>query len=251
MQTHKFWSTLSLLSMILVGGLLLLGQTGCAPIPAQAQTAQNTGTLPARTITVVGEGTVSIEPDTAQATIGVQVSNRNLSEATSEAQQKMEAILTALQGQGVAAEDIQTTNFNIFVERVVGPDGMPTDELLYHVNNDVQVTVRDLNSIGPVLEAAIGAGANNIYGVSFSIDDPTTAKAQAQEEAVASAATKAQELATLANVQLGEVIRISEINLDRGVIPLMARADAVGGAGPIVPGQLEVLLQLEVVYAMQ
>jgi uncharacterized protein YggE len=249
MRNYKllFIAAVTIMAMF---SLIFLAQPGLNPAPAQAQTEQATNGALSRSITVIGEGIMRIEPDTAQATIGVQITNPNLEEATGEAQQRMEAILTALQGQGVAEQDIQTTNFNIFVERPIGPEGQPTDELLYHVNNDVQVTIRDLSSIGAVLDAAITAGANNIYGVSFSIDDPSAARAQARAEAINNAAAKAQDLAQLAGVQLGDVVRISEI-VNQGVIPLAARAEAMGGAGPIVPGQLEVSVQLEVVYAMQ
>jgi uncharacterized protein YggE len=128
--------------------LLLLVQTGFNVAPAQAQTDQP-GNVLSRTITVVGEGTANIEPDIAQAVVGVQISNRDLEAATSEAQQKMEAILTALQGQGVAEQDIQTANFNIFVERLPGPEGQLTDELLYRVNNDVRVIIRELDNNQP------------------------------------------------------------------------------------------------------
>jgi hypothetical protein len=243
---------MTLISTMLVLSPILLMQSGLIPAPAQAQTGQPSDEVAAQTIAVIGEGKANTQPDIAEATIGVQLTNPNLSEATGAAQQTMEAILTALQSQGIAEQDIQTTNFNIFVERPLGPDGQPTQEPLYHVNNDVQVTIRDLNMIGPVLDAAIEAGANNIYGVNFSVDDPSAARAQAREEALNNAAAQAQDLAELAGVQLGEVVRISEVMPNQGVIPLAAQAGIGGGeAGPIVPGQLEVTVWLEVVYAMQ
>jgi len=249
MRNDKFWFSTIIVSSLLIMSLLLLMQIGFNPAPAQAQTDQPVSNVLSRTITVVGEGTANVEPDIAQAVIGVQISNRDLEAATSEAQQKMEAILMALQGQGVAEQDIQTANFNIFVERLPGPEGQLTDELLYRVNNDVRVIIRELDNISPVLNAAIEAGANNIYGVNFSVDDPSTGRAQAREEAVNNASSKAQDLARLANVQLGEIVRISEITGDR-VIPF-AQAEAFGGGGPIMPGQLEVTVRLEVVYAME
>jgi uncharacterized protein YggE len=249
MRNYKFWFITTVISSIFIMSLMLLIQIGSNPAPVRAQTDQTNDNALLRTITVIGEGTANIEPDIAQAVVGVQISNRDLEEATSEAQQRMEAILTALQDQGVAEQDIQTANFNIFVERLPGPEGQLTDELLYRVNNEVRVIIRDLDNISPVLNAAIEAGANNIYGVNFSIDDPSTGRAQAREDAINNASSKAQDLARLANVQLGEVVRISEI-ISSPIIPF-AQAEALGGGGPIVPGQLEVTVRLEVVYAMQ
>jgi uncharacterized protein YggE len=251
MRTYKFWF-ITLVSLMLVLSLLLLVQLGLLPALAQAQTEPPVAEAFARTMTVVGEGTAEVDPDTAQATIGVQLTNENLEEATSAAQQRMAAVMTALQDQGIAEQDIQTTNFNIFVEQTRGPEGQPTGEMLYHVNNDVQVTIRELSNIGTVLSAAIEAGANNIYGVNFSLTDASMARAQAREEALTKARTQAEDLAQLANVQLGEVVRINEIIDDQGPRPVPVQAEGIGGAGgPITPGQLEVTVRLEVTYAME
>jgi uncharacterized protein YggE len=257
MRSYKFWF-ISLITLILVISPLLLTQTGLIATPAQAQTEPVTTDPLAQTITVVGEGVANVEPDTAQATIGVQVIDPNLSEATNAVQQRMEAVLTALQEQGIAEQDIQTANFNIFVERPFESQPQPqdqqdqaaTDELIYHVNNDVQVTIRDLDNVGTILNAAIEAGANNIYGVNFTISDDSQARAQAREAAINNAATQAEDLASLAGVQLGQVVRIREV-ISGGGQPLPALRVDVGGAAPIEPGQLEVRVQLEVVYAMQ
>lgn len=247
MRSYKFWF-MTLVSSILVVSPLLLIQLGVLPTQAQAQTVPPAD----RTLTVVGEGSAKVEPDTAQATIGVQLTNENLEEATTAARQRMDAVLAALQNQGIAEQDIQTTNFNIFVEQPREPEGQLTGEMLYHVNNDVQVTIRELNNIGSVLDAAIEAGANNIYGVNFSVADTNAARAQAREEALNQATSQAQDLAQLANIQLGEVIRISEVIGGQGPIPFAARAEGMGGSsGPITPGQLEVTVHLEVTYAME
>jgi uncharacterized protein YggE len=244
MRSYKFWF-ITLVSLILVISPLLLTQTGLIAAPAQAQTQPATNDPLANTILVVGEGTANIEPDTAQATIGVQIIDPSLSEATDAAQQRMEAVLAALQAEGIAQEDIQTSNFNIFVERPFEP--LPQDqqgqaatgELIYHVNNDVQVTIRELDNVGTILNAAIEAGANNIYGVNFTISDDTEAMAQARQEAIDNAQAQAQALADLTGVELGEVVRISEVLTNGGGQPLPFRAE-ISGAAPIEPGQLEV-----------
>jgi len=257
MGSYKFWF-ITLVSLMLLISPLFLTQTGLIATPAQAQTQPATDDPLAQTITVEGEGTANIEPDTAEATIGVQIIDPSLSEATNAAQQRMEAVLAALQAQGIAQEDIQTTNFNIFVERPFEPPPQPqdqpdqaaTEELIYHVNNDVRVIIRDLDNVGAILNAAIEAGANNIYGVNFTISDDSEARAQARQEAIDNAAAQAQDLASLAGVQLGQVVRISEI-ISGGGQPLPALRADIGGAAPIEPGQLEVRVQLEVVYAME
>ena len=221
----------------------------------QAQTTQEAMAGLPNTITVVGEGSTQIEPNIAVATIGVQVAEAAVQTASSNAQAIMEAVLAALQEQGIAEEDIQTTGFSIFAEfGPADPAAAQPQAPLYRVSNNVNVTIRDLNQVAAVLDAAIAAGANNIFGVTFSIDDASQAESDARAQAVAKAAAKAQELADLTNLQLGSVLSVSEVIGSQGgyfASPGL-RADSaasMGGGSPIAPGQLNVSVQLEVVYS--
>ncbi len=231
-------------------GIIALGPGNNAV--AQEQPAAPVTTLP-RTITVLGEGTVATQPDVAQIQVGVEVKGDNAQEASAEAAATMDAILAALAKLGVAKKDIQTTGFNIWVEQRMGPDGATTDEVIYHVGNSVSVTVRDLDTVGDVLDATIAAGANSIYGVNFSLDDPGEVMAEARSLAAADALARAEELAGLHGVALGEVVSISEV-IDGMGVPMFESVNASMGlgnaAGPISPGQLEMTARLQVVYAI-
>jgi uncharacterized protein len=212
-----------------------------------------------RSVTVVGEGSVLIEPDIARANIGVEVVQATVQEAVAEAREIMEAVLAALEEAGVAAEDIQTSGYNIWAERNFGGEmGRSSEEQVrYRVSNNVSVTIRDLEGVSTVLDAAIDAGANNVYGVSFSLDDPTTIESEAREKAVENALTKAEELAGLTDTEVGAVISISEVigqggGYFAGNFAAGAR-DGLGGggAGPIAPGQLRLTMQLQITYELQ
>jgi uncharacterized protein YggE len=239
--------------MLLFSGLVF-GLVGFNLPVAEAQAAQ-TGTTISRNITVVGEGKVRVQPDIAQATIGVEVVNSDVKQASSDAAAAMEAILTALKAQGVADNDIQTSYYNIWVERPYNPDGSQSTEAIYHVSNTVQVTIRDLSKVTTTLGAAIEAGANTINSVTFNVADPSELEAQARQEAVDNAKATAEELATLNGVTLGEVISVSEVIVG-GPIPLINAsyaAEGIGGgaAGPLSPGEVEITVQLQVSYAIQ
>ena len=219
---------------------------------AQAEPVAPTTTLP-RTITVLGEGTVTTQPDIAQIQVGVEVKGDNAQDASAEAAATMEAILAGLKDAGVATKDIQTTGYNIFVEQRTGPDGVATDQVIYHVGNSVSVTVRDLDTVGDVLDAAIAAGANNIYGVNFGVDDPDEVMAEARSKAAEDALARAEELAGLHGVALGEVVSISEV-VDGMAVPMYASVNASMGmgnaGGPISPGEMKMTARLQVVYAI-
>jgi hypothetical protein len=238
--------------LVVIGGLVV--SLAGAGLPAADAYAQANVPAAPRTITVVGEGKVRVKPDVAQASIGVEVINGDVKQASADATAVMEKLLEALKAQGVAENDIQTSYFNVWVERPYSPEGTPSTEALYHVSNTVNVTIRDLSKVATTLGAAIEAGANSVNSVTFSVADPSELEIQARQQAIEKALAKAQELAGLNNVTLGEVVSVSE--MAPGAIPLYdaaryAQGVGGGGVGPISPGEVEVSVQLEVAYAIQ
>jgi uncharacterized protein YggE len=241
-------------AIIMVIGTVALGAAGLymSVSPAEASPVYQSESGVSRTITVVGEGKVSTQPDVAQINMGIEVVGSDIKEASSQAEAAMNSLLTALKGQGVAEKDIQTSYYNVWVERPYGQQGGPTGEAIYHVSNSVNVTVRDLNNVANILGQAIEAGANNINSINFSLADPAPLRSEARAQAVAHAEAKAAELAGLNGVQVGEVVRINEAI--GGVAPYEYAAAAGvggGGAGPISPGEVEVTAQLQITYAIQ
>ena len=254
-----------IIGVVALGGLILAGgQFSYLDAPVvEAKSLDAGAAVPVaqaapvaeRTITVVGEGKVRAQPDTAQANIGVEVTNRDIQEATSEATTIMQNVLDALMAQGVAENDIQTSYYNVWVERPYqGPDAPQTDaEPIYHVNNNVMVTIRDLSNVTGILGAAIEAGANTINGVTFSIAEPGELRSEARQAAVDDAVETAQELAAMNGVEVGEVVNVSEVISDGAyyVSEQAAMAQGLGGGGPISPGEVEIQVQLQITYALQ
>jgi uncharacterized protein YggE len=258
MTKIKFWTVAILgVGMLMLAGALL-AQLVLARPSAQAQTRAAVSYEIPRTITVVGEGTVKIKPDIAQANIGVTIKGATVKTASDQAREAMVAVLRALQEQGIPGQDIQTTGFSIWAEeQPFGPERSSSQgEVVYRVSNQVMATIRDLNKVGAVLDAAIEAGANNIHGVSFRIDDPDSPESEAREQAVADALAKAQDLAELHNAGLGDLISVSEVVGGGGgyfaggfaTVPVRGMG---GGGGPVSPGELELSLRLQVAYGIQ
>lgn len=250
-RTTKLFAALSLFALMLVGGLAAgIAQWAIASPVAQAQ-ANTTD----RTITVVGEGTVRIQPDVARANFGVEVISPSVREALDENQATMDAVLTTLQELGIEERDIQTTGFSIFAERY-GPEGpLPPDQVNYRVSNNVTVVIRNLENVGNVIDATVEAGANNIYGIEFRLDDPSTRESEARASAIEDAEAKATELAELTGVSVGPVVSVSEVIASGGYFSSnFAQASQLGlgggGATPISPGELELTMQLQVTYAI-
>jgi len=238
-----------------VGGLAVLALVTAvivSVIPAAfARSGQaSDGSLP-RSVTAVGIGSASAAPDVATAQIGVDTQAASPEEATREHDTRMQTLIDALKAAGIDATDIQTAHYNLYAEQRYRPEtGEPTGEFTYRVSSSVSVKIRDLAKVGEILSDAVKAGANSIGGVFFNIENTSALEAAAREKAVADAKARAQSLAQLSGVELGELTLVSEFAgpafYERGV-------PAVGGGGdaPFVPGQLEVSMQVQVSFAIK
>ncbi len=240
----------------ILAAALWAGAAGFLTVPAaQAQTTNVDVPAPG-TITVIGEGKITVKPDIARVTIGVETVKNTVQEASAENKVTVETVLNALREQGIAEEDIQTTGFNIYADRY-GPEGPLADsDVRYRVSNNVTIIIRDLDSVGTVLDAAVEAGANNIYGVEFALEDPSQAEPEARAAAVTDAQAKAEELAGLLSVSKGRVLSVSEVIGNGGGyysnnFAQQAKGMGGGGGAPIAPGQIDLIMQLQVVYAIE
>jgi len=242
-------------SFIIVVGLLLVALlVACQPTtsaPGAAQTTTESGG-----ITVIGRGEAFGAPDRAEINVGVETFAETVEEATSENQATVESIMAALEAEGISREDIQTSNYNLWAEQIYGDRG-PEGIAGYRVSNQVRVVIRDIEQVGNLIAAVTGAGANNIYGVSFSVADPAALEAEARAEAIANARERAESLAELSGVELGDVAVISEVIGQSGPMPFGDRgmgggAMAEGAAAPgISPGQLSVGVEVQVTFAIR
>ena len=123
-------------------------------------------------LTAAGKNAAVIEPNVATATIEVELLRPTVKEATSAAQAVMADVWAALLAQRIDESDIRASHLSVFAGRF-GPGGLLNeDEMRYHASNTLFITIRDLDSIDAVLNAAIDAGANNIYSVDFTLPDP-------------------------------------------------------------------------------
>jgi uncharacterized protein YggE len=165
-------------------------------------------------------------------------------------------LIDAIKANGVAAEDIQTSNFSIWANTQYGPDGLPSGTS-YVVDNTVYLTVRNLEQLGDLLDAAVQAGANNVNSIQFDVADKSVSLTEARKSAVKAAYEQASELASAAGVSLGEITRIEY--MDNGqVYGYMGYGMGGGGGGdmasssvPITTGQMEISATVSVTYLIK
>lgn len=237
---------------ILIAAVFVLALVLSACQPA---TINQAAPVPQRTLSVDGTGTAYLTPDIASVYLGVHTEKLTAAEAVEENNAQTQTVIKALTDAGVDAKDIRTTNFSIWPMDKYDPStGTPTGEKTYSVDNTVYVTVRDLDSLGDLLDTVIQAGANTVQSIQFDVADKDTALATARTDAVKDAAAKANELAAAAGVELGELQSVSYLTS-----PSYPVFDGRGGGGesavastvPIQPGQLTFSVTVNVTYAIK
>lgn len=210
---------------------------------------------PTTGVSVSGHGEVRLEPNIAYVTIGVRSTGTNVSDVVAANASQVASVMAALAEMGVAQEDMQTSNFNVYASDSYDPStGLPSGTN-YTVENTVNVTARDLASLGQLLDRAVSSGANSIWGVSFDVDDKDEAQSQARDAAVQDAIAEAQALASAAGVTLGDVISISYAPSGYYYGPYYGMggggAASEAAATSIVPGLITVSADVTVTYAIR
>jgi uncharacterized protein len=207
-----------------------------------------------RTLNVNGSGQVSLTPDIAYIYIGVHDEAPTASDAVEANNTHSLAVIAAIKAAGVEEKDVNTSNFSIWPSQQYGPDGTISGTV-YMVDNTVYVVVRDIDTLGDLLDAAITAGANTVNSIQFDVADKTEAVKEARAKAVVDAKAQAQELADAAGVTLGEIQNISFY--ENSPIPYYEGKGGGGGGAamdasvPIQPGQLNITVSVNIVYEIK
>jgi uncharacterized protein YggE len=236
--------TKSLILFVVLAFTLLV--SACAP----AASSQD-----APTLSVSGNGQAYLPPDIAYIYVGVHTEAPSAAEAVDENTTQTQALISAIQDFGVDPKDIRTSNFSIWpMDRYDPSTGAPTGEKTYAADNTVYVTVRDLESLGDLLDTAVQAGANTVNSVQFDVENKDEALKEARVDAMNNAKQQAQELADAAGLSLGEIKSISFVDNQYPVF------DGKGGGGgvaaeaaavPIQPGQLSFTVTVNVIYELK
>jgi len=239
----------ALLAALFVLILALVGVRTWNDVSAHKQIGR--APLSRDTITIDGLGKVTGKPTLAVVDVGLYAEGQDVPTVQQSNSNKVNAIIAAMKDLGMAEADLQTSNYSISpkfdykngTQNVVG----------YTVSQSLTVKVRDLAKVGAVLAKAGQLGANQINGVTFTIDDPTQLKQEARKKALADAYAKAKELSEAMGVQVVKVVTFSESSSANTPVPYLYRTDAaIGGAAPdIQAGSLDVVSDVSVTFEIR
>ncbi|WP_119069504.1 SIMPL domain-containing protein [Aggregatilinea lenta] len=219
--------------------------------PLAARTVSAQGDEQDRTLTVTGTGDASGTPNVAYITLGAEIRDADITAAVEQSNSVMDDVRAALADQGIPDEDMQTAQFNVNQDQPRDPQtGEITGDATYIVTNMLQVKVSDIAQISAVIQAALDAGANQVYGLNFGLDDPDALLSDARANAVADAQVRAEDLASAFGMTLGDVVRVTEGSQgSQPPQPYALQAQGLGGGGPTIsPGELSVTVQVSVTF---
>lgn len=248
---------------------LLLAALGSIVAPLSAAAQQHTPVpLVAAgnaVLTVTAEGRSLRSPDLALFNAGVATQGKTAEEALSANSSAMERVIAQLKRSGIAERDIQTSNLTVeplysdpnrdaaLAARYSGqpyqppPDAGVPKIIGYRANNSVSVRQRDLKRFGAIIDALVSAGANQVNGPSFTMDDPEPALDEARVEAMRKARQRGELYARAAGLKVVRIISINEGGGYYGPPPVAFVRGTGGGAppppppppAPIQPGELQ------------
>jgi uncharacterized protein YggE len=212
--------------------------------PALAQT-------PPPTISVNGEASVSVSPDLAQVEGGVTSEAKTAREASDANNAAMGKVLLALKGAGIEEKDYQTSRLSLQPQFATSSKVSERPGIVsFRASNRVTVRIRDVAKVANIIDVLVGAGANEIGGINFTVTQASKHLDEAREKAIADARRKAEIYAKAAGVTLGEPISISEegapVPVFRGKV-----ASPMAAGAPVAQGEETLSVTVSVSWAIK
>lgn len=199
-------------------------------------------------VLATGQATVSVKPDLATVSAGVESQQSTAAAAQSDLAAKADKLIARIKSLGVSDKDISTSGYWIG-PNYNGPDQTVTN---YRASEQISFQWHNVDTAGKTLDAIVQEGGATNVGVYFSLADPKSAQAQARAQAIADARSKAQAMASAAGVKLGQVLRISDLSAPSPIDYLRGLgASAAPTSTTQVPvGTLDVSVTVEVDFAI-
>lgn len=242
-----------LTTMLLAVAILWVGATAAR---AARQAARIDEAPPReRVITVSGTGKVRGTPDIAVVTAGFTAGGLDVGAVQQQANRKMSALVDAVKAAGVAAVDIRTVEFSTYPQYAYAEREAPRITG-YEVRESIEIRIHDLERVNAILDAATRAGATNISGLQFTIDEPEALRAEARAKAINEARAKASAIADALGVTLGRPVAFSDSGDVFMPPPIPFALEGRGGAGgdispKVEQGTNEITASVSVTYELE
>jgi uncharacterized protein YggE len=234
-------------NIILSGLVLILLLASCTP------NAESFSTTLRSTISASGTGFANATPDLVVIHLGVDSVNDDPDEAVNQNTAKMKKLVDLLENTGISANNIQTTNYNMWVEDIYNQNGQPTGEKRYHVTNQISIQLKDLSKIGDLIKDATSAGASSVSGISFAVSETNELEQAALDIAIENARQKAEWMAEKLGLNVGSIVNVVEGGFITPPAAFQAELQSMGDGSPvpIAQGQVSLTAQVQVEFELQ
>jgi len=204
------------------------------------------------TISVTGKGEIFIKPDIAKISVSVEKEAVSIADVQKQATDAINKIVEFLKSSGIEDKDIKTTNYSIYPRY----DYLRTGQVFrgYVVSQTLDVKIRKIDDAGKILAGATSAGANQIGGVSFTVDNEEAVKQEARQKAIADAKEKARQLAKDLGIKIGRLTNFSESGNGDIIMPYAMKSETLGTGGPepeIPSGENKVTVTVNLTYQIK
>ncbi len=222
----------------------------------QAQ-AQNRDAAPAEGIVIRTEGEVRVKPDIATLQAGVVSEGKTAAEALAKNTPALAKLVEAVKAAGVAPADLVTSQVFLTPRMTQPPSPGPNPPRAatidgYEARTGLTVTIRDLTKAGPLIDALVKAGSNDMSGINFGLADESKAKNEARQKAAAAARARATLYAEALGIKVGDLVSIVEAEAETIGRPQgdMRAYRMAAGAAPmsVEPGEVTVTSTLRTVW---
>ncbi|MDB5477094.1 MAG: hypothetical protein JWP49_2605 [Phenylobacterium sp.] len=206
----------------------------------------------ATTLNLSAYGDVMATPDMATITLGVQTEAATAAQALAANAEQMTRVMAALKRAGLADRDIRTSQLNVN-PKYLYEQNQPPRLTGYEASNQVTVIARDLRRLGQTVDAAVGAGATNVGGISFGLIDPTAAEDAARLVAVRALQAKAELYARAVGHPIARLVNLTEgasYSPPQPVEMMMTASKRMAAPTPVSPGEMQVRIQVSGVYEL-
>lgn len=202
----------------------------------------------AHALIISGEGVRKAPPDHATIRLGVSRDGVNAKEAQLSADTVMQAVLAQLSAVGISPDAIRTSRLQLLPTR----DPRDRNHITgYRASHEVTIDLDDFDLIAAAIDRALGAGANELQGIEYSLNDDSSLRQDALADAIRAARSKAEAMASAADVSLGSILEITESGGgSQPPSPVYRMAAMEGASTPVLPGMVEVRAQVVVHYAI-
>lgn len=203
-----------------------------------------------KTINVVGKGSLVIKPDTVVISTGVDSGHSVIGEALAENNEIMSKIFQGLADLGIAEENIQTSNYNVYFHKPYHED--KNDKAEYRVSNSIKISIKNLDLVDSVIDTLVTLGANKINGIYFTFEDENRYKKELRTLAMKDAREKAEFLASTEGMKLTGVISISEVAIPQNMpVNYEFALSDTKSMGSIAVGNETISIKYNVKYQME